>query len=750
MQTIPHRSFKRQIILTFVVGFFLLISVFVTSMVWTERTYLYRESGLQASALTESLAVSSVSWVLANDVAGLQEVVTSFHTYPQLRYAMVLSPAGRVLAHTAPENVGQFIADELSLAPFREEPRPWILTDGNDTVDVAVPIRLKDRHIGWARIALGRERILEKLQLMVGGSVVFVLFAVTASLLSALVIARRLGRRVTALVNVAEQVRAGDRGVRAGDKGYDEFARLGRSFNEMLGELERHREHLEELVGERTAKLEQEIAERKRAEQELLRAKEAAEASNRAKSVFLANMSHELRTPLNSVLGFSRLMQSDPQIGEAHRRNLDIVVRSGNHLLTLINDVLDMSKIEAGRIHMESEEVDLDGLIEDIVDMLHARAVEKGLALIVDLQAPEYFVLADPAKLRQILINLVSNAIKFTQSGSVRLNVTSRPGDQPNHAKIAFAVTDTGSGINPAEQERIFEPFVQASDRGPQAGTGLGLTISREYVKLMGGELRLQSTPGEGSTFSFEIALPVLDTPTAGRAQETRHGAVLHLAPGQPNYRILVVDDVPESRLLLRHMLEPLGFEISEAENGLDAIARFEDWHPHLILMDLRMPALDGIEATRRIRRLPGGRVVRIVMLTASAFASQRQEIMDAGCDDFLGKPVVGSELFAALEIQLQAVFLRETAEPAGNLPSARLAAVTPEALARLTASAFQALREAVYELNPNKLTAAIDQVALEFPELAEGLRKRMDANDFRGLWSLLKETEDGESQGND
>ncbi|MBS1212051.1 MAG: domain S-box protein [Proteobacteria bacterium] len=746
MAKMTRRSFKHQIILTFVVGFSLLIAVFVTYMVWTERNYLYRESTRHATALAESLAVSSVSWVLANDVAGLQEVVHSFHTYPELRYAMVLSPSGRVLAHSDTTKVGQFVADENSLAPLKAPPRNWIITDQNFIVDVVVPIELQNRHIGWARIALGREGIVDKLRTMIIGSALFVLVATVSSLLSALLLAKRLGRRVTALVSVAEQVQAGNREVRANIKGFDEFAKLGRSLNDMLEELEKHRGHLEELVAERTAKLEDEISERKRTEQELLRAKDEAEASNRAKSLFLANMSHELRTPLNAILGFSRLMQAEPDLDATHRRNLDIVVRSGNHLLTLINDVLDMSKIEAGRQHIEAEEVDLDGLIEDIADMLRQRAVDKGLLFTVELHGPKYLVLADAAKLRQVLINLVSNAVKFTQEGSVNLTVTAHPAADPKMTKIAFVVKDTGPGIDASDQQRIFQPFVQATSRGPQSGTGLGLTITREFVKLMGGEIALESEVGKGSTFSFEISLPVLDIPSAASKKEAQPGVIVRLAPGQPRYRILAVDDMPESRLLLRQLLEPVGFEIAEAGDGTEAVSVFESWRPQLILMDRRMPNLDGLEATRRIRSLPGGRVVKIIMLTASAFSSERQEIMDAGCDEFLSKPFIEADLFAALESHLGARFLRNTTESAAETPAAAIGEVTAGALAQLSPAVYTAQRSAVGELNPSKLTAAIRLVAEENAALADGLRRYAEASDFRGLWLLCKDIDHAES----
>ena len=299
----------------------------------------------------------------------------------------------------------------------------------------------------------------------------------------------------------------------------------------------------------------------------LAEAKEKAEAANRANSVFLANMTHELRTPLNAVLGFSQLMQNDSNTTETQRETLQIINRSGEHLLTLINDVLDMSKIEAGRSTLEPEDFDLGGMIRDIIDLMGHRAEAKGLQLILDQSSafPRY-IHADPAKLRQMLINLLGNAVKYTNEGGITLRLGATSTDD-SKVRLAFEVEDSGIGIAEEDLECIFEPFAQVGEQTDTKGTGLGLAITRQYVELMGGELTVESEPGRGSMFRFEIPVEKVAAEDIKQAEPSR-GQVIGLEPGQPTYRILIVEDQLENRLLLKKLLEQVGFEVREALNG--------------------------------------------------------------------------------------------------------------------------------------------------------------------------------------
>ncbi len=417
------------------------------------------------------------------------------------------------------------------------------------------------------------------------------------------------------------------------------------------------------------------VSDRKQAEQELNQAKQTSEAANRAKSEFLANMSHELRTPLNVILGFTQLMARDSSLNPKQLSHLKIVNSSGEHLLQLINDVLDMAKIEAGRITLHETSLDLDRLLKALADMFQLKADAKELQLIFDRETdvPQY-IAVDESKLRQVLINLLSNAIKFTAAGSVTLRVGVEPADLDTpvplseaQPRIIFTVADTGSGIADAELAQVFEAFVQTeSGRQSQSGTGLGLPISRRFVELMGGEMTVNSQVGQGTTLRFSVPVKVsTDCPLKSPTRQ-----VIGLAPHQSPYRLLLVEDLRESRQLLVELLQPLGFEIREAENGLEAIALWESWQPHLIWMDIRMPTMDGYKAIQTIRemeqknqedRLTQRKKTVIIALTASALEDERAAILKSGGDDFVRKPFDEARILEKIAEHLGVQYLYST-----------------------------------------------------------------------------------------
>ena len=398
------------------------------------------------------------------------------------------------------------------------------------------------------------------------------------------------------------------------------------------------------------------ITEVKRFERALEEARDKAEGANRAKSAFLASMSHELRTPLNAILGFSQLMSRDRGLTKDQQDNLTIINRSGEHLLSLINDVLEMSKIEAGRTAVHETDFALHQLLADMEDMFRLRADSKNLTLLFerDESVPEY-VHGDEGKLRQILINLISNAIKFTDEGGVTLRIGYQ--DQESAPRLLFEVEDTGVGIAEDELEHLFEAFVQTrSGRSMQEGTGLGIPISREFVRMLGGELTVRSEVGLGSTFAFQMRARATDSCDEIKEKDVRR--VIGLEPEQPEYRILVVEDREENRRLLTRLLRPLGFLVREAHNGAEALEMWEDFSPHLIWMDMRMPVMDGYEATQRIRASTKGQATVIIAITASAFEEDRTMILSAGCDDFVRKPFRENEVYDKMHQHLGVRFV--------------------------------------------------------------------------------------------
>lgn len=466
------------------------------------------------------------------------------------------------------------------------------------------------------------------------------------------------------------------------------------------------------------------ITERQQAKATLQQALEAAERANRAKSSFLASMSHELRTPLNAILGFSQILTRDASLTPEQQDYLGIINRSGEHLLSLINDVLSMSKIEAGRVSLNENCFDLYWLLNSIEDMLQLKAHSKGLQLTIERHAdiPQY-VKTDESKLRQVLLNLLGNATKFTQKGGVTLRVrvghgslvmgnTQESNQLPiTNYSLLFEVEDTGPGIAADELDTLFDPFVQTQiGRQSMEGTGLGLPISRQFVQLMGGNITVRSTLGQGSIFTFDIKVSV--AAAADVEPKVSQRRVIGLEPNQPKYRILIAEDIAENRKLLVKLLEPLGFEIREAVNGQEAIAVWQSWQPHLILMDIRMPLMDGFEATQQIKRSPNGQATVIIALTASAFEEQREAILQAGCDDFIRKPLREEILWAKIADHLGVRYICEENLPlTSHQKLAPLPALTAEQLQVMPEEWLQELHQATLCLDDQRIMELVEQI---------------------------------------
>ncbi|MEM1367082.1 MAG: PAS domain-containing protein [Cyanobacteria bacterium P01_H01_bin.15] len=482
---------------------------------------------------------------------------------------------------------------------------------------------------------------------------------------------------------------------------------------------------------------------RQAAEDQLREAKEAADQANRAKSEFLASMSHELRTPLNAILGFSQVLGRDPQLTTEHQQHLTIINRSGEHLLSLINDILEMSKIEAGRTVVNPTNFDLHLLLDNLEAMLKLRAEAKGLQLVFDrgVDVPRY-VSTDESKLRQVLINLLGNAIKFTKTGGVTLRSRHFKTVGSNRCLVQFEVEDTGPGIAPEELNRLFTAFGQTeTGRKSQEGTGLGLAISQEFVQLLGGEIQVESEVGMGTLFRYEIEVELVEALTVPSTQPRRR--VAHLAPGQRTYRILAVDDRLESRLLLVKLLSSLGFEVREASNGQEAIAVWSEWKPDLIWMDMRMPVMDGYTATQEIKRSLAGQATTIIALTASAFEEERASILAAGCNDFIRKPFREEVLLSKISEHLGVEFQYEDEVPPSLQPSVLDTPSVSEALAKQPLTWRQELQLAAEDCSDDYILGLVRDLPETETVLIAELRKLAQNYQFEQILTLLASVEE-------
>ena len=483
-------------------------------------------------------------------------------------------------------------------------------------------------------------------------------------------------------------------------------------------ELRSYKDHLEEEVQQRTA--------------DLVLARNAAEAANQAKTTFLANMSHELRTPLNAILGFSSMMRKNALLPDSELLNLDIINRSGEHLLSLINDVLEMAKIEAGRIQLENAPFDLGGMVRDVTEMMQIRAKAKGILLLIDQSSrfPRYIV-GDEARLRQVLINLLGNAVKFTEQGWVTLRLSTK---NNTISHLLIDVEDTGPGIADEDQQRIFEPFVQLGEQGLNKGTGLGLTITRQFVELMGGAISLESSVEKGAKFHINLPLTEVSDADIIKSKEVEKGEVVGLVPGQPEYRILIVEDQIENQTLLAKLMAAVGLQTKVADNGQQGIQIFQAWHPHFIWMDRQMPVMDGLQAMKNIRELPGGQDVKIVAVTASAFNEQRLEMLNAGMDDFVRKPYRFSEIYECLTKQLGVQFIYS-----GIPVSEEAVELTADSLSMLPGDLRDELVGALESLDSDRITKVVEQVAVFDIKLKKSLTSFINNFDYPTILKALQ-----------
>jgi signal transduction histidine kinase/DNA-binding response OmpR family regulator len=528
----------------------------------------------------------------------------------------------------------------------------------SDRVNRSSKIFHRGNYLGQFELSLTKEKIQatgNKLLFTHVATMMFILFSLFV--VTGILVRRLLRNPLNDLDASVRSYAAGNYDTDTSDLPYLEFRPFGKVLAQMGRAIHQHQAHLEELVDERTT--------------QLADAKERAEAASHAKSGFLANMSHELRTPMNAILGYSQLMDRDGALLPEQRENLNTIVRCGKHLLGLINDVLCISRIEAGQVFLETTTFDLHLLLQDLEKMFAAGLESKGLRfeVIAAEDLPRY-VATDESKLRQVLVNLLANAVKFTEKGGITLQVAVEE-KTSGRMRLMVEVRDTGVGIAAQELGKIFQYFEQSqSGRESRRGTGLGLAISRNYVRMMGGDIVVSSRQGQGSTFCFQIDMEKGDDDVV-YAKAAHWRRVVGLAPGQQVPRILVVENVKESRDLLVKLIRSVGFYVQQAADGRDAVEQWRSWQPHFIWMDTRMPIMDGCRATQKIKSTPGGKGTIIVTLTSNSFAEDRQNAIKCGSDDFVLKPYEEYEIFETMRKYLGVEYVYETQDevlrPWGN-----------------------------------------------------------------------------------
>jgi PAS domain S-box-containing protein len=479
------------------------------------------------------------------------------------------------------------------------------------------------------------------------------------------------------------------------------------------------------------------ISERRRLEEDLQKAKSLADAANRAKSLFLSNMSHEIRTPLNAILGFSQLLLREPTVTPSQRQYLETINRSGENLLSLINEILDISKIEAGRMTLNPGRFNLRLLLADLEKLFRLRTEAKHLHFLCEYSnALPVQVLSDEGKVRQILTNLLDNAVKFTPEGGIALRVnTRREGD--HYWRLILEVEDSGIGMTPEETAKLFKPFEQTGAGAKFGGTGLGLALSRELARLMGGDIRVNSTLGHGSIFHVEINIPK-DGDTEQEAVTIKR-QVIGLEPGQGPFRILIADDKPENRFLLQEMLRPLGFQVESAADGREAVEGYYRFNPHLILMDLRMPVLNGYEAVKHIRESISGRNIPIIGISASVFEEDRRKGLSGGLDAFLRKPFREQELFEALRQCLSLKYQYAEEQPTGSTEGGRIPEPDPEWRTMLSPGLLQDMHLATLNGDLDRLLEQIQEVEKTTPEAAQRLRTLANRYEYERLLNFFE-----------
>jgi len=617
----------------------------------------------------------------------LHQVLHQGRSEPAAVY--LLDAAGRFVLHANPTRIGMptpFTADDLpdqTLQSWQGKQQPHM--------SARAPIAGTEWQIA---VVAPEETMLAPMLSRMRWAMGLLLLSLLIIVGAVVMVSSRTLRPLEQLALAADEIASGNHRTSLPPQGNDEFGRVAQALRRLStyqrGQAREHAAALDELqarMAARSRELGELIDKNQRQQQELRVARDQSEAANRAKSEFLSNMSHELRTPLNGVLGYAQILRRDPDLKPRQRESLEAIESCGQHLLTLINDVLDLSKIEAGRMQLDLAPLDLHRLCHEVKDMLAQRAGAKGLKLVLEIATDvPTAIRSDATKLRQILLNLVGNAVKFTETGSITLRVQRRDN------RLLFEVEDTGIGISQDKINVIFDPFRQAEAGMEIGGTGLGLAINQHLLGLLGGSpLTVSSKLNQGSCFSFELAIEEVD-PDENSDQQApllRDDTALYLENGQAAVRLLAVDDRPENLDILQRLLSDAGFEVETFGDAPSGIARLREQSFDLVLMDIRMPGMNGLQAAQLIRGDQQLCDNKLVAVSASAFPAFRDQVLENGFDDFIAKPFRSAELFGVLQKHLG---VRYREEPLATVSPGDAEALSTETALQLAARIEESL----------------------------------------------------------
>ncbi len=640
---------KKLITIQFFTAFAVLVlasAVFVQQEVGLFRSNLVKQISSTAALIGEN----SVSTLLFMDDRAAEQLLMSLSVEANITNACVYDANGAVFASYSREEHRSF--------PLPPVGHDHAFNDG--FLELFHPIERNGERIGTILLRADLSQLAENIEEYIENAILVLIVGLFFSMGLAVVLQKTISAPILDLVTTTRNVsETADYSQRVTPRSSDELGVLSSAFNEMLELIQRRdvslqeaRDTLEHRVEERTielreatVRLEDALESEQQARTSAEEARQTAEAANRTKSIFLANMSHEIRTPMNAILGYAQLLKQDEELSDKHQRAIRTIQSSGEHLLGLINNVLDISKIEAGRESLNPTYFDLLDLAQTLGAMFEIRCAEKDLTWKLTRDGlPGHAVRGDENKLRQVLINLLANGVKFTDSGSVSLVIESLGDD-----RYRFAVDDTGSGIEHQELAKVLQPFQQSQEGMDQGGTGLGLAIADHHVKMMGGQLALESKSGPGTRFEFTLLLPSATGEHVGRPSvEGDWSAVERLSESQ-TVTALVVDDVETNRDILTQMLDNIGVTVQTASSGFEAIDIVRQSKPDIIFLDIRMPEMDGEETLRRLMEEHGEGTLKCVAVTASVFVHQRKRFMQIGFDEFIDKPLRAEQVYAAL-----------------------------------------------------------------------------------------------------